>query len=123
MALDDFNCVHCTPPTEESLIHLFLACPFANACWATLHLHIQQPSDAFGTLSSFKNQLQLPLFMEIIVTMCWSIWTVMNDAIFRQIPPSVQRCKAIFRKEFAQVILRAKSSSSYLFAQWLEAYV
>jgi hypothetical protein len=55
--------------------------------------------------------------------MCWSIWTVMNDAIFRQIPPSVQRCKAIFRKEFAQVILRAKSSSSYLFAQWLEAYV
>lgn len=123
MALDDYNCVLCTHPTEESLTHLFLGCAFSNACWATFNLHIQQPTDPFGTLSSFKNQLQLPFFMEIIVTMAWSIWAVRNDAIFKQIPPSIQRCKSIFRKEFAQIILRAKSSSTHLFSQWLDAYV
>jgi len=39
--------------------------------------------------------------MEVIVTMCWSIWSVRNDAIFNGVPPSVQRCKLIFMKEFA----------------------
>ena len=61
--------------------------------------------------------------MEIIVTMCWSTWTVRNYAIFRNVQPSVQSCKLIFRREFAQVILRAKNSLAPLLTQWLEAYV
>lgn len=57
MVLEDYNCVLCQPAVEESLIHLFLACPFSQSCWATLGLIIQQPSDPYGTLVSFKNQL------------------------------------------------------------------
>ena len=110
MVLDDYNCVLCHPSVEETLLHLFLACPFSQPCWATLGLVIQQPSDPYGTLMSFKNQLQLPFFMEIIVTMAWSIWTVRNDAIFKQVQPSLLHCRSVFIKEFAQVILRAKSS-------------
>jgi hypothetical protein len=45
------------------------------------------------------------------------------DAIFRHAQPSVQNCKSIFRREFAQVILRAKSSLAPQLTQWLEAYV
>ena len=73
MELDDYNCVICNQAVEESLIHLFLDCPFSTSCWATLQLIIQQPADPLGTLVSFKNQLQLSFFMEIIVTMYWAI--------------------------------------------------
>ena len=96
----------------------FLPILLGNSC-----LSIHQPSYPFGTLTSFKNQLQLPFFMEIIVTMSWAIWTVRNDTIFRQVQPSITYCKTIFKREFAQVILRAKSSLAPLLTQWLEVYV
>jgi hypothetical protein len=53
--------------------------------------------------------LLLPFFLEIIVTLLWSIWEIRNDAIFRNMAPSVQSWKRIFRREFAWVILRAKA--------------
>jgi hypothetical protein len=69
MHLDDYNCVLCSLAVEESLVHLFLDCPFSESCWATLGLFIQQTSDPFVTLESFRQQLQQSFFMEIIVTM------------------------------------------------------
>jgi len=60
--------------------------------------------------------------MEIIVTMCWSIWAIRNDVIFKGIPVSVQRCRAIFKSEFALVILRAKSNFQPAIDSWLHAY-
>jgi hypothetical protein len=73
-------------------------------------------------LQLLKTQLQVPFFMEIIVTMCWSIWAVRNDQIFRDIQPTIQRCRQIF-KEFAQVILSAKASYQPSISQWLEVFV
>lgn len=32
MILDDYNCVLCQTSTEESVLHLFLASPFAMSC-------------------------------------------------------------------------------------------
>jgi hypothetical protein len=71
----------------------------------------------------FRVQLHCPFAMEILITMCWSIWSVRNDLIFRGIQPSLQRCKAIFKREFAQVILRAKAGYEPQISQWLEVYV
>ena len=48
--------------------------------------------------------------MEIVVTLCWSIWTIINDVIFMNIQASVQRCKTIFKTEFTLVILRARAN-------------
>lgn len=123
MHLDDYNCVLCTEALEESLVHLILECSFTRSCWFTLGLLIHNSSDPFGTLASFRAQLQQPFFMEIIVTMSWSIRMVRNDAIFKHVQPSVHHCKRIFRQEFALVILRAKNSLAPSFTQWLEAYV
>ena len=64
---------------------------------------------------SFKDQLQLPFFMEIVVTLCWSIWTIINDVIFMNIQASVQRCKTIFKTEFALITLRARANYIILF--------
>jgi hypothetical protein len=57
--------------------------------------------------------------MEIIVTMCWSIWSVRNEAIFNDVPPSLHRCKTIFKKEFALVLLRAKEKYHTFIDQWI----
>jgi hypothetical protein len=32
MHLDDYNCVLCSLAVEESLVHLFLDCPFSESC-------------------------------------------------------------------------------------------
>lgn len=59
MVLIDYNCILCNLGTEESLVHMFLACPFVMAYWSTLGHTIHQHSDSFVTLASLKDQLQL----------------------------------------------------------------
>ena len=51
MALDDYNCPVCSLGSEETLLHLFLDCPFAVDCWATLGLHINDSTNPFDTQS------------------------------------------------------------------------
>lgn len=57
MTLQDFNCVLCNGNMEESLLHLFLECPFAVQCWAWLNLQISDSTNPFQALQDFKNQL------------------------------------------------------------------
>lgn len=61
--------------------------------------------------------------MEVIVTMCWAIWIVRNDAIFWRISLSLLGCKIVFRKEFALVILIAKKKLKGQLSLWLEAFM
>jgi hypothetical protein len=95
MMLQDYNCVLCTGSVDESSLHLFLECPFAAQCWGWLGLHIDSEIDPFEILHSLRSQLGLPFSMEIIITMCWTIWKARNDWIFRQIPPSLQMAKTV----------------------------
>ena len=43
MHLDDYNCVLSASPLEETVVHMFLSCPFAQVCWASLDLVATQP--------------------------------------------------------------------------------
>jgi len=54
MMLDDYNCIFCHLAVEKSLLHLFLACPFAARCWATLHLQVDNLVDPFDIMVSFN---------------------------------------------------------------------
>jgi hypothetical protein len=123
MALDDYNCAICSLGTDETLLHLFLDCPFAVSCWATLGLVIQDSTNPFQTITSFKNQLAIPFSMEVIISMCWAIWSVRNYAIFKNVQPTISNARRYFRAYFAQVILRAKKTYLPFISQWPEAYV
>ena len=123
MHLDDFNCAVCSPTSEETRSHLFLDFQFAVECWSILGLVIHNSADPFDTITSFRVQLGVPFSMEIIISMSWAIWSVRNDAIFRNVQPQISNAKYHFRRDFAQVILRAKKAYVPSISQWLEAYV
>jgi hypothetical protein len=57
-----------------------------------------------------KRALRLPFGMEIIVIMCWSIWTEQNSWLFNNEEPQIYKCKETFKREFDLVIHRAKHS-------------
>jgi len=61
--------------------------------------------------------------MEIIITMCCSIWMMRNDIIFRNMAHTIRRCKAVFQKEFALVILRTKARYHPSIDLWLDNFV
>lgn len=123
MHLPDYSCVFCTRNVEEDLIHLLFHCPFAMACWYTLDLIIPILDDILVIIEGLKDQIRLPFFLEVIVTMCWAIWMLRNDIIFRNFAHTTSRCKLIFKQEFALVMLRAKVSYHPCIDQWVEAYV
>jgi hypothetical protein len=108
---------------EETLQHLFLDCPFAASMWNTLGVIVHHTTDPQDIFVSFRAQLNVPFFIEIIISMCWAIWLVRNDSIFRHLAPSIQSGKRHFKMEFARVILRAKGAYKSMISQWLEAYV
>ena len=118
MQLPDFTCVLCNTSTEESLSHLLLECQFARQCWATVNVDVDLELDPFQILQSFKSQLGVPFFMEVIILMSWTIWKSRNDFIFRQIQPSIALAKLNFREEFRLLLLRAKRAYSPLIDQW-----
>ena len=119
MNLQNFNCVLCVGTTEESLLHLFLGCPFAFQCWNRMGIQVDPAVGPFQNLQNLKNQLQVPFFMEIIILMCWTIWNARNDWIFRQVSPNLQLFKSCFREELHLLSLRMKRRNLTQFNQWI----
>ena len=122
MHLLSYNCACCTLDVEETLSHLFLTCHFAQVCWIKLNV-IFVETDPFLAFEEIKTQLHVPFYMDIIILFCWSIWMQRNDFIFKGIPPSPDRCLHNFGKEFALVILRAKTRWKVLMSEWIETLV
>jgi len=75
--------------------------------------------DPFQILQSFKTQLGVPFFMEVIILMSWTIWKSRNDIILRQTQPSLALAKENFMEEFRLLLLRAKHAYSPLIEQWI----
>jgi hypothetical protein len=108
MQLQSFDFVLCLDSREETVDHLFLHCQFAKACWNLVGVQVPSLMDPLQVLESFKSQLKVSFFMEIIVLMCWSIWSVRNNLIFRGEATSLDGCKRCFKEVFGLVILRTK---------------
>jgi len=119
MHLQSANCVLCNSAVQETLVHLFLECPFAIQCWGSVQVQIDLTLDHYQNLQSFRDQLRVPFFMEIIILMAWAIWKARNDLIFRQINPSLQSCTQFFKSEMKLLLLRAKRSYSPAIDLWI----
>jgi len=67
-----------------------------------------------------KNQSHPVFFMMVAILMTWTIWTVRNDYIFRNVQPNLQTAKEFFRKELTLLSLRAKTKVSVTFDLWIQ---
>ena len=73
MELQSNECVLCTQHIDETSEHLFLLCPMAIQFWNSIGLIIPAFNNCTEVMMSFRRQLNLPFFMEIIILGCWGI--------------------------------------------------
>jgi len=79
---------------------LFIICPFASEAWETINLIVNLELLPLQNLEILRAQITQDFFMEIIILFCWAIWMSRNNFIFRELTPSIQGCKRIFKSEF-----------------------
>ena len=67
MILDSYTCEMCILQERETVGHLFPGCNFAKACWGSIGVRYITTRNSLEILQDIKNQLQVPLFMEVII--------------------------------------------------------
>jgi hypothetical protein len=120
MNLECYECVLCNQQTEESIEHLFIGCPFAVQAWHSINLDVNSDLLPLQNLELLRIQINESFFMEVIILLCWAIWMCRNNFIFRQIPPSTQNCKFIFKTEFNLLLCRARRKYFPKIQEWLD---
>jgi hypothetical protein len=120
MPLPSYDCVLCGFDTEETVEHLFLHCVFAKTCWSLVGITVPSALDPFRILEDVKLQLNVPFFMEIIVILSWSIWTVRNNLIFNGVAASAENCRTLYKSTFGLVIHHAKKKYFPAIEEWLD---
>jgi hypothetical protein len=105
---------------EETVHHLFLDCQFAKDCWNMLGITIQDGTDIFQAVNQIRDQSHPVFFLVVVILMCWAIWNVRNDLIFKGRPPDPSVAKDIFLKEIKILSLRVKVKLSGTFDLWIQ---
>ena len=54
LVLEDYGCAVCGTGLEENVEHLFLKCPFAIQCWASLNVNSAMNLEHLQILGHFK---------------------------------------------------------------------
>jgi hypothetical protein len=79
---NNYNCVLYSNNVEETAFHLFVSCPFSQACWQHLGIHWNFKGVFFQVMKQVKQQFQYPFFMEIFIIVAWQIWKQRNNFFF-----------------------------------------
>jgi len=74
----------------------------------------------FQAVEQIREQVNQNFFMMMVILMCWAIWTVRNDQIFKGIPPDVTRARAVFASELKILALRVKTKRTVEFDLWIQ---
>ena len=100
----------------------FTSLPYLQLCPRTFFLEVGHTQDLEVIFTSFKPQVQVPFFIEII-GLCVGVFEhlEMHDFISRGIQQPLQQCPWTFKIEFILVIHQAKQKYFPLTSQWLEA--
>jgi hypothetical protein len=79
---------------EESISHLFLACPFTLNLWKNLHYTYNLTTIWGGSSLSdcLENWLKVEkVYKSLPIIVCWYLWLERNRCIFDSCSPSTQR--------------------------------
>jgi hypothetical protein len=121
MNLESYTCDLCILQRPETRAHLFLRCKFAKACWNSLGITYVS-TISVNQIFKIREKLGIPLFMEIIILMAWSIWVTRNDWIFNGIDPTIMGCRMRFKNEFLLLLHHAKPTLFNVMMVWIEEF-
>nr|TKW40338.1 hypothetical protein SEVIR_1G238900v2 [Setaria viridis] len=121
MILESYTCDLCILQKRETVSHLFLRCNFAKACWQSIGVSVITTRSLQSIFRQIKDRLAVPFYMEIMILMTWSIWTVRNDWMFNGIDPAVQQCKRKFISEFSTLLHRARPTMIPNMTVWIQS--
>ena len=68
------TCMLCQNPREETVEHLFFACPFSQRCWDKVGMQWPTLGNRISLLHSGREQWQQPMFMDIFMMVAWRLW-------------------------------------------------
>ena len=88
VANNNYACLLCQNPPEETVEHPFFNCPFSRRCWDKVGLTWPHDGNRISILHEGKNRWRQPLFMDIFLMASWSIWKERNNEFFRGVPHS-----------------------------------
>jgi hypothetical protein len=72
----------CIMQKMETVAHLILMCNFAKAYWRSIGALVVTTRSMPQIFDLIRRKLGVPFFMDIIILMFWSIWTVRNNWVF-----------------------------------------
>lgn len=121
--LQAFNCAVLQCSQEETLVHLFWSCPFAQQCWSFLCPQISTQSSILEAFYDIKEKLNLPFAVEIIMLASWSIWIIRNRKIFEGQAPSFMAWKTVLKQELQLLSYRMKKKKEPAFKSWLQLFM
>jgi hypothetical protein len=78
MYLESYTCDLCILQKEERLHHLFFKCSFARNCWAQIEIILPAWLKPERATRHIKRLLKVSFAIEIIILMCWCIWSEIN---------------------------------------------
>lgn len=107
---NNYACLLCANPPEETLEHLFFTCPFSALCWGKLGIQWAGHGNRLQLLHAAKNSWSKPMFMEVFVVAMWGLWKERNNKHFRGINPSVESWIQRFKSDFQLLRYRTKRS-------------
>ena len=84
MVLEDYNCVLCSRSCEETLLHLFFKCPFSQDCWNSIPISWNLNLPPLDMVIEARSNFDSPIFREIFISACWTIWKARNGIIFNK---------------------------------------
>jgi hypothetical protein len=120
MHIDSYNCVLCQESVEEMTEHLFLHCQFAKECWNQINIGIPPDLSITEAAEQIRHQSHPDFFMMVTILMCWAIWIVRNDFIFKRVQPNISTAKAFYTKEMKILSLPARTRFTHTFDLWIQ---
>jgi hypothetical protein len=119
--LDDYQCVFCQDPPEETVMHLLFFCPFSKSCWGLVNFQFADHPTIPQIFQVWKSKFRVDFSLDLFILWCWAIWMVRNDVIFKNKAPSVHSCKSHFTEEVSLLLHRTKASVTPLLQSWISS--
>jgi hypothetical protein len=115
------SCVLCNLDIEETLMHLFFTCEFAQLCWTSFHIFWDLLLSVVEMIEEGRAHFQHACFMEVVILALWCIWIHRNNLIFNGIQLSLPRWMQEFKELFLLCKHRAKDSLAEDMSAWLSS--